>query len=136
MKRIILFAVFGAALLIAIGGEVRANIEEWYFKGADGCSEFIIDHNTQYNYWTISYRCCGTDYWCVDETGIVSNPCGQGITLPTAGTGTPAVFDSQGNQIVSVAPGCGGHIAPGEGYCRSFIPDGSSTLVIPPWGLQ
>ncbi|MBS1914300.1 MAG: hypothetical protein JST22_20085 [Bacteroidetes bacterium] len=132
MKRVLMLA--GVALLLA-GARAYANMEYWYIIGQDGCSEYVFQHNTQYNWWTVTYRCCGKTEWCTDAQGVI-DPCGSGVAFPAAGTGTPVVYDSAGNEIVSVLPGHGGHVGSESGYCRSFIPDGSSTLVIPPWGLQ
>ncbi|HVZ38516.1 MAG TPA: hypothetical protein VHI13_04515 [Candidatus Kapabacteria bacterium] len=135
MKRAI-FAVIGAGIMLtAARGIAHADIQYWYVVGRDGCSEYLYEYNEQYRSWSVMYHCCGSSYWCYDDQGI-ADPCGNGQTLPTFNNGTPVVYDSAGNQIVSVAPGRGGHIGSESGVCRSFIPDGSSTLVIPPWGLQ
>ncbi|MBS1913496.1 MAG: hypothetical protein JST22_16025 [Bacteroidetes bacterium] len=125
MKRAI-FAVTGTAIMLtAARGIAHADIQSWY----------IYEYNEQYHSWSVMYHCCGFSYWCYDDQGIV-DPCGNGQTLPTFGTGTPVAYDSAGNQIVSVVPGHGGHIGSESGVCRTFIPDGSSTIIIPPMRLQ
>ncbi|HVZ37866.1 MAG TPA: hypothetical protein VHI13_01185 [Candidatus Kapabacteria bacterium] len=135
MKRTI-FAVIGVAVaLIAARGALHADIQQWYIIGRDGCSEYIYEYNEQYRSWTVMYHCCGSAYWCFDEQGI-ADPCGNGMAFPAISTGTSVTYDSAGNEIVSVLPGHGGHIGSESGVCRSFIPDGSSYLVIPPVGLQ
>lgn len=135
MKRTILLVVLGAALLIATRGVAHADIQQWYIIGRDGCSEYIYEYNEQYKYWTVMYHCCGSAYWCFDAQGI-ADPCGNGQTFPVLSTGTSVVYDSAGNQIVTVAPGHGGRIGRESGVCKSFVPDGSSYIVIPPMGLQ
>ncbi|HVZ40317.1 MAG TPA: hypothetical protein VHI13_13640 [Candidatus Kapabacteria bacterium] len=129
-------AVGAFAMLVVLATPLRADIERFYVLGQDGCSQYIFYHNTQYNTWFLYYSCCGSQQWCWD-TGVVSDPCGGGWSVyPTGGTGIPVTYDSAGNEIVTVAPGHGGHVGNESGVCRSFVPDGSSTLVIPPWELH